>query len=125
MWLKTAATIEVNDKVWTPEQHIGNVQDVSGDKATVILDVSKTVETWQISKLKKAASDNQLMMGIEVEKEHAPTVSKIQASIKDGKITMSDEDIYKSIAEDHLAEIKNYYTLLNKMESDAKQSKEV
>ena len=71
--------------------------------------------------LKNAADE--LAMGVKVEAEHAGTVAKIKASIKDGKITMSDEDIYKSIAGDHLKEFGDYYTRLAKMEADAKGAK--
>ena len=46
----------------------------------------------------------ELAMGVEVEREHAPTIKKIKDSIKDNIITMSDDDIYKSIALDHLLE---------------------
>lgn len=72
-----------------------------------------------IDELQKIAEQTQLERGIEVEKEHLPTVKKIQASIKDGKITMPNEKIYESIAEDHLNEEDNpkrkqYYTLLKK-----------
>lgn len=58
------------------------------------------------------SQEKQLKMGIQVEKEHKSTVEKIRKSIKDGQLTMSDEDIYKSIASDHIAEHKNYYTKL-------------
>lgn len=46
---------------------------------------------------------NELAMGIKVEMEHT-----------------DDPDIAKSIAKDHLMELKNYYTLLLKMEKEAK-----
>jgi hypothetical protein len=71
--------------------------------------------------LKNAADE--LAMGVKVEAEHAGTVAKIKASIKDGKITMSDEDIFKSIASDHLNEFGDYYSRLSKMESEAKAAK--
>lgn len=59
-------------------------------------------------------------MGKEVEKEHAPTVKKILESIKDGKVTMTEEQIFESIAQDHVNEIPDYYTRLKKMEDEAK-----
>lgn len=46
---------------------------------------------------------NELAMGIKVEMEHT-----------------DDPDIAKSIAKDHIKELKNYYTLLLKMEKEAK-----
>jgi len=66
---------------------------------------------------------DQLKMGKEVEKEHASTVAKIKASLKDGQITMTNEEIYASIAADHLYEFSNYYTLLKEMEDKAKSIK--
>jgi hypothetical protein len=67
----------------------------------------------------KIAAD-ELAMGVKVEAEHLGTWEKIQS----GTIT-TPEQFKESIANDHLSEIKNYYTLLNKMEADAKQSTEV
>jgi len=60
--------------------------------------------------------ENQIKLGIEVEKEHADTVKKIKESVKDNQVTLTDEEIYKSIAEDHLKENKSYYTYLAEME---------
>jgi len=51
----------------------------------------------------KDADPNELAMGIEVEKEHT-----------------ADPTISKKIALDHLAEIKDYYSRLDKMEKEAK-----
>ena len=72
-----------------------------------------------INELQKLAEESQLQQGTVVEEEHLPTIEKIKASIKDGKITMSNKEIYKSIAYDHLHETENpdrnkYYTLLKK-----------
>jgi hypothetical protein len=69
--------------------------------------------------------DEQLKMGEAVEKEHKPTVDKIKSSCKDGKITMSDEDIFSSIAQDHIKEIPDYYTRLAKMEKEGRRIKSV
>jgi hypothetical protein len=46
----------------------------------------------------------ELKRGIEVEMEHT-----------------NDPDIALSIAKDHLSELKNYYTLLDKMEEEGKK----
>ena len=78
--------------------------------------LTKIAQNAFIDELQKIA-ESQLDMGIEVEKEHKPTLDKIKASIKDGKITMTPEEVYKSIAQDHLNEEdnpkrKSYYTLL-------------
>jgi hypothetical protein len=85
-----------------------------------MISLEKISQNAFIDELQKLADEeSQLERGIEVEKEHLPTVKKIQASIKDDKITMPYEKIYKSIAEDHLNEEENpkrkqYYTLLKK-----------
>lgn len=59
---------------------------------------------------------SQLDMGIDVEREHRRTVKKIRGSVKDGEITMTDEEIYEAIARDHLRESPLYYTYLSEME---------
>jgi hypothetical protein len=85
-----------------------------------MINLEKIVQDAFIDELQKLSNEeSQLERGIEVEKEHLPTVKKIQASIKDGKITMPHKKIYESIAEDHLNEEDNpkrkqYYTLLKK-----------
>ena len=65
----------------------------------------------------------QMSMGVEVEREHKPTIEKIKASIKDGQITMTDEEIYSSVASDHLSEFQDYYSRLKNMEDEAKAEK--
>lgn len=55
-----------------------------------------------------------LEKGIEVEREHAPTLEKVKDSIVDNELTMSDEEFYASIAKDHLNERLDYYDLLEK-----------
>jgi hypothetical protein len=52
---------------------------------------------------------SQLSIGRKVEKEHKATINKI----KSGKIK-TNEQIYTSIAKDHLKEDKDYYTKLKK-----------
>lgn len=55
----------------------------------------------------KDVNFDELRMGMEVEKEHT-----------------TSEQIAKKIALDHLAEIKDYYTRLKKMEDEAKKEGE-
>ena len=59
---------------------------------------------------------DQVQMGIEVEKEHAPTVKKIREALGED-LDISNEEIYQMIAEDHLKEFPDYYTRLKKMET--------
>lgn len=59
----------------------------------------------------------QIQMGIEVEKEHDPTIDKIE---KEFDIEVKDrEEIYQSIAQDHLDEFDDYYDRLDYMEKEA------
>lgn len=67
-------------------------------------------------KVTKAIDPAQLAMGKEVEKEHAATVKAIRDSIKEGKVTLTDEAIYELIAKDHLNEQADYYTMLKEAE---------
>lgn len=55
--------------------------------------------------------DNELEMGIEIEREHADLVRKL----KQGSIR-SDEAVYETIAKAHLREIPDYYSRLIRME---------
>jgi phage head maturation protease len=64
----------------------------------------------------KAIDAEQLKKGLKIEREHKGTIQKIRAAIKDGKITLTDEAIYALIATDHLNEIPDYYTKLEKIE---------
>jgi hypothetical protein len=54
---------------------------------------------------------SELEMGIEVEKEHADTIKKVKEDP-----SIPDEVIFKMISQDHLSELKDYYTRLKKME---------
>jgi hypothetical protein len=65
----------------------------------------------------------QMKKGVEVEREHRPTIDKIKASVVDGKITMSDEEIFSSVARDHLGEFDDYYDWLDRMEKAAKRGR--
>jgi hypothetical protein len=58
----------------------------------------------------------QLEKGIEVEHEHKPTYEKIDNFFKKNKKLPPEEDVYKWIAMDHLKEMSDYYTHLEKME---------
>ena len=60
----------------------------------------------------------QLSMGKKVEREHAPTVKKIKKNPN-----MKPQEIYTSIAKDHLNEFPDYYTGLDKMEKELKAKK--
>ena len=65
----------------------------------------------------------QLSMGTEVEREHKPTLDKIDADIaRNSRRTMTDDEFYRSIAQDHLDELPNvYYTLLKELEETGKK----
>jgi len=67
-------------------------------------------EFWEAGRAKKDGiseedvDPDELSMGIEIEKEH-----------------VDDNSVAKKIALDHLAEIKDYYTRLKKMEDESKK----
>ena len=65
--------------------------------------------------------EKQVEMGIKVEAEHEPTYEKIKKYYSDVKLWPSNSIVYKWIAEDHLNEISDYYTRLDKMEKEAKK----
>lgn len=57
---------------------------------------------------------NQLKAGIRIESEHKKTVRFIKGFVKKHKKFPSNQQIFGSIAKDHLKEHKNYYTKLKK-----------
>jgi sulfur relay (sulfurtransferase) DsrC/TusE family protein len=57
---------------------------------------------------------NQLKMGVRVEHEHKKTIKFIESYVKKHKTFPAKNKIFASIAKDHLAEHKNYYTKLKK-----------
>lgn len=67
-------------------------------------------------------TDNQLEMGISVEKEHKNIYDYFNDFCKehDIKMPITEEIFYSMVAKAHLDEIKNYYTLLKQMETSAK-----
>jgi hypothetical protein len=68
--------------------------------------------------------DKQLSMGIAVEKEHAKTISWIKEYYNKNRKFPPEEEVFKSIAKDHLSEFKDYYTKLKTMESSKQPLKE-
>lgn len=82
------------------------------------MNLNTIAEVAFIDELQKIA-ESQMDMGKIVEREHYPTIEKIKKSIKNGKIGMTNEEVYESISGDHLAEKDNpkrdkYYTNLKK-----------
>jgi len=61
----------------------------------------------------------------DIAKKHNVPVSKIETQLKKGikveKEHTNSKSIAREIAKDHLAELPNYYTKLNKMEKDAEK----
>jgi len=66
----------------------------------------------------KTNKKEQLKMGVKVEAEHQDTINRIITDTKAGKLKPL-EYYQKMVAEDHLDEIKDYYTRLAKMEKEA------
>ena len=63
----------------------------------------------------------QIKAGIDIEKEHKPTINWIKSYYKKHKKFPPDKEVYKSISKDHLKEFKDYYTHLKKMEKEAEK----
>lgn len=64
----------------------------------------------------------QLEMGIKIESEHCDIYEQLEAYLKQfsNKLPMpwTRKEFYKRIAQAHLREMSDYYTRLQKMESD-------
>jgi sulfur relay (sulfurtransferase) DsrC/TusE family protein len=58
--------------------------------------------------------NNQLRMGLKVEKEHKKTIGFIKSYVKKNKTFPTNKIIFQSIAKDHLKEDKRYYSKLKK-----------
>jgi hypothetical protein len=69
-------------------------------------------------------ADDQLKMGIEVEKEHAGTYKWIKDTYEKTGKWPEDQEVFSHIGQDHLKEIKDYYTRLKNMEDEAKMKKQ-
>lgn len=69
----------------------------------------------------------ELKTGIEVEKEHKDVYELLKKWSEENNLSLpvSEDEFYTMIAKAHLREIKDYYTRLTKMETEAKQAKEV
>lgn len=63
--------------------------------------------------------DEELEKGIEHEREHKDVIDKIRASIKNGKLMMTDDEFFKLTAETHIEKIPDYYSRLHEMEEAA------
>jgi|GEM_PF-2317661 len=70
------------------------------------------------------AENTEKEIGVDVEKEHADTIKFIKDFFKKHHKFPPDEDVYESIADDHLYEFANYYTELKKMESKLENKKQ-
>ena len=64
-----------------------------------------------------AAGDDQIAMGVKVEKEHANTIKWIVEKVGGKADDALIEEVAKKIAEDHLKEMPDYYTKLKEMEA--------
>lgn len=70
-------------------------------------------------------SDPELARGKQIEMEHLPTMLRIRDSCfsdsgERGVVKMDNKDMSESISLDHLSELPDYYTRLDKMEQEAK-----
>jgi hypothetical protein len=73
--------------------------------------------------LENINKDSQLSQGIDIEKEHKDTYQMIKDYVlKNGEFP-KEEDVYKSIASDHIKEFPSYYDALKDMEDGLKKEK--
>lgn len=108
------------------------IEDHVSNKNSGLLIVEKDgvrskVDIWSFSdkgtskKTAETEEEKQLAMGIKVEKEHADTIKWIKDFQKENGKFPPDEEVYKRIASDHLAEFSTYYENLKKMEDGMKK----
>jgi len=71
-------------------------------------------------KIANKIDPKELAMGIKVEKEHLNIYNELKKKFGD-EFVWTEDEFAEKIAKAHLKEIKNYYTLLKKMEKDAKK----
>ena len=73
----------------------------------------------------KEFRNKQIERGIKVEEEHKKLYNFIKNALEKNDVEMPLEprDFYKMIAVDHIDEIKDYYTRLDRMETEAKKEK--
>jgi hypothetical protein len=89
-----------NIRMLTPE-------DLGVKKDDIDVNVNKNEELKK--EIMKDVPENDLKVGIEIEKEHEPTVNKIKEYLeKNGKLP-PNEMIYEWISLDHISEFKKYY----------------
>ena len=72
-------------------------------------------ENGKIIVQKKVVKD-ELKEGIKVEHEHKPTYKKIREFYEKNQKWPDENMVYQWIAEDHLREHKDYYTILKSVE---------
>ena len=136
-WLrKSINKITVGEKVWTPDEHIGTVQEVDLPFGVVKLDVSKQSVRYGLDELKIAAKttatsrwlrtsngdeEKEYIPGGRAEGKEAEDYDKKQIDMGK-KVELEhtpDKNVSTEISKDHLEEIPDYYTRLKKMEEDA------
>ena len=81
------------------------------------------MESYNYIKLFEEYFSSELRMGVSVEREHEGMYRKLKAHFEKYNELPPKKDVFKWIAEDHLKEFKDYYTLLKKMEKEAKLQK--
>jgi anti-sigma28 factor (negative regulator of flagellin synthesis) len=117
---KTSSTPATSETSGTTEPAPSAAESGMGDLGASIPASVGMRRTAEAEPPASESFEDQLKAGIEIEKEHAPTVEKIVKDIQDGKLDMDTEKIAELIARDHLGELPDYYSRLIKMEEQAK-----
>jgi len=80
----------------------------------------KAAQKAKPEEVKKSQQEKELKIGTKIEDEHAQTIKNIVKDVKAGKVKPFKE-YFQDIAEDHLKELKDYYTRLVAMEEEGKK----
>jgi anti-sigma28 factor (negative regulator of flagellin synthesis) len=115
----TPATAESNTSGTTSQGHVVSPQGMNDLGASIPESIGMR-RTADHHEPKSDSFEDQLKAGIEIEKEHAPTVEKIVKDIQDGTLDMDTDKIAELIARDHIKELPDYYSRLIEMEEKAK-----
>lgn len=68
---------------------------------------------------KSTKLEDQLLTGVEVEREHEPTLEWLREFYAENEVWPTLDEFAEHISSDHIAEIKDYYTRLIAMEEEA------
>ena len=113
--IKTKNGEFIEDKIFETEEEAYKWWEANSKKYE---DEHVHIKKMSSKGMQKTSRKSQIRMGIEVESEHTETMKKIIKDAKNGHLK-SLKYYQKMVAEDHIDEIRDYYTRLKKMEKEA------